>query len=385
MKILIAPDKFKGSLNSPEVAQAIERGIKKVVPSVETIICPIADGGEGTVEALVTALGGDFVFRQVSDPLGEKIIANFGLLGEPTADGHRQRAVIEMAAASGLRLIPESRRNPMVTTTYGTGELIAAALEYQPEEIIIGVGGSATCDAGMGMAQALGVGFYDADGNTLGVGGRELARLTWIDISQLDPRVAQTKFLVACDVDNPLSGPNGAARVYAPQKGATPEMVEELDKGLANFAYIVKRDLHKDINDVPGAGAAGGLGAGLITFLNAELKSGIGLIISILELDKKLEGVDLVITGEGKVDVQTARGKAPIGIARLAQRKGIPVFVIAGQSELDLQVLAQAGIVKIATLTEQGVSPDEAIKQASPLLEAVAEKVFRELVEKGAG
>lgn len=382
MKILIAPDKFKGSLSSPEAAAAIERGLKRVAPSVETVICPIADGGEGTVEALVAALGGELLFRQVSDPLNGKIIASFGLLGEPTPDGHYHRAVIEMAAASGLHLIPESRRDPMLTTTYGTGELISAALEYQPEEVIIGIGGSATCDAGMGMAQALGVSFFDADGNKLGTGGRELSRLTWIDVSQLNPRIPQTKFLVACDVDNPLFGPNGAARVYAPQKGATPEMVEELDKGLVNFGYIVKRDLGKDIADLPGAGAAGGLGAGLVTFLNAELKSGIGLMVNTLELNKKLDGVDLVITGEGKVDAQTARGKAPIGIARLAQRKGIPVIMIAGQSELDLQTLSQAGIVKVATLTEQGVSPDEAVRRASFLLETATEKTFKELIEQ---
>jgi len=258
VKIVIAPDSFKGSLTALEAANAIEDGFRRVFPEAEIVKVPMADGGEGTVQSLVDATGGRIVKRIVTGPLGDKVEAQFGILG----DG--KTAVIEMASASGLPLIPPHKRNPMVTTTYGTGELIKAALDMDCRKFIIGIGGSATNDGGGGMAQALGVKLLDKDGNDIPFGGKGLLKLNRIDISTLDPRIAESEIVVACDVDNPLTGPRGAARVYSPQKGATPEMVEILEKALERFAEVVKRDLGKDVKNIPGAGAAGGLGAGLM-------------------------------------------------------------------------------------------------------------------------
>ncbi len=325
MRIIIAPDSFKGSLTAAEVAASIERGVKRVLPQAETIPVPLADGGEGTVDALVSATGGRLVTKEVTGPLGERVKASYGLLG----DG--ETAVIEMAAASGLPLVPLEKRNPMLTTTYGTGELILAALDEGCRRIIIGIGGSATNDGGAGMAQALGVKLLDEEGLDIPYGAAGLARLDRIDISSLDRRLAQVEVLVACDVDNPLTGPRGAARVYGPQKGADPQMVEELDQILERFAAIILRDLGKDVKDIPGAGAAGGLGAGLMAFLNGRLAPGVELVLAAVKLEERIQkGADLVITGEGAINEQTVYGKTPIGVAKLAKRYHLPVIAIAG-------------------------------------------------------
>jgi len=295
MKIVIAPDSFKGSLTAIEVSDAIERGVREVFPEAEIVKVPMADGGEGTVQCLVNATGGEILQKEVIDPLGHKINASYGILGD------KKTAVIEMAAASGLTLVPENKRNPLITTTYGTGQLIKAALDQGRRKMIIGIGGSATNDAGAGMIQALGVQLLDTRRKEIGYGGSELIKVHQIDATKMDERIIQTKVLVASDVKNPLCGPNGASKIYGPQKGATPEVVEELDKSLAYFAEIIKRDLSKDIKDIPGAGAAGGLGAGLIAFLNAELRPGIDIIIEAVRLEQNIKDAVLVITGEGQI------------------------------------------------------------------------------------
>ena len=337
-KIIIAPDSFKGSLTALEVAEAIEDGIKEALPSAETVKLPMADGGEGTVECLVNATGGKILKKTVIGPLGEPVEASYGILGDGTT------AVIEMAEASGLTLVPQDKRNPMITTTYGTGELIKAALCNGCNKIIIGIGGSATNDGGVGMAQALGVKFLDKDGREIGFGGGELKKIEKIDITGLDKRIKNTEILVASDVKNPLCGPNGASYVYGPQKGATPEMVKELDEGLAHLAEIIKRDLGKDIKDIPGAGAAGGLGAGLIAFLDAKIKPGIELIMEALRFEEKVKDATLVITGEGKIDRQTVYGKVPVGVAKVSKKYNIPVLAIGAVVEEDPDFFKPYGI-----------------------------------------
>lgn len=380
MRVLVAPDKFKESLSSLEVARAVERGVKKANPHAEVILCPLADGGEGTVEALVTATNGKIVRKRVTGPLGRPVDAFFGLLGSvahPTSD-IRHPAVVEMSAASGLHLVPFDMRNPMITTTFGTGELIKEALDKGCKKIIIGIGGSATTDGGMGMAQALGARFLDKQGKELGLGsGQELIKIDKIDVKGLDGRITQTQFLVASDVQNPLTGPDGAAYVYAPQKGASPEMVVSLDQGLSHYAEVIKRDLGIGIKDVPGSGAAGGLGAGLMVFLDAKLKSGVDLIMEAVGFEEKLQRVDLIITGEGKIDAQTAYGKVPVGVAKLAQTKGIPVIAIGGQVTPDAEILKDYGLAKMYSLVKAGINVEEAIKNARELIEQIAEQVIR--------
>jgi glycerate kinase len=374
VKIVIAPDSFKGSLTALEAANAIEEGLKRVFPGSEILKVPMADGGEGTVQSLVDATGGRIVKKLVTGPLGEKVEAQFGVLG----DG--RTAVIEMAAASGLPLVPPEKRNPMLTTTYGTGELIKAALEMGCRRFIIGIGGSATNDGGAGMAQALGAKLLDEEDSDIPFGGGGLLKLERIDISTLDPRIAESEIVVACDVDNPLTGPRGAARVYSPQKGATPEMVEILDRALERFARIVKRDLGKDIKDVPGAGAAGGLGAGLMAFLNARLQLGVDIVIEATELEEKVKGADLVITGEGGIDSQTVYGKTPIGVAKVAKKFDIPVIAIAGGISDDASVVYEHGIDALMSIIPRPMSLDEAMAQGAKLLADAAERVARSLV-----
>lgn len=393
MKIVIAPDSFKGSLTALEVADAIKEGIKRVMPEAEIDEVPMADGGEGTVQALVDATAGQMITEEVCDPLGNQIEANFGILG----DG--KTAVIEMAAASGLPLVPEGKRNPMFTTTYGTGELIRAALERGCRKLIVGIGGSATVDGGAGMAQALGARLLDRDGVEVPRGGGGLEYLDRIDVSQLDPRVyagrdarAPAATVVACDVDNPLVGPRGGPEVYGPQKGATPEMVKRLDKYLDRYADIIKRDLGVDVKEVPGAGAAGGLGAGLMAFLNAELKSGIDIVIEAAGLEQHLLGspkaaapsarkiADLVITGEGKIDRQTIYGKTPIGVAKIAKKYGIPVIGIGGGIGDDASVVYENGIDALMSITSYPMSLETAMERAHDLLVDAAERTIRFLI-----
>ncbi len=378
MRILIAPDKFKGTLRSIEVAEAVERGIKKVLPDAQTVVLPLADGGEGTVDALVRAMDGSIIYCQVAGPLNEPVKAYFGLLPSPLAP-KRINAVIEMSAASGLHLIPPEKRNPLIATTYGTGELIMLALKYDVAEIIIGIGGSGTVDGGMGMAQALGVKFFDEKGCELGLGGKELKKICRIDVSGLDGRLKKANVLVASDVKNPLHGPSGAAYFYGPQKGATPEMVKELDRGLINYATIIKHELGKDVNNIAGAGAAGGLGAGLIAFLDAQLESGIELVMKVTGFRNKLNGADLVITGEGKIDAQTVFGKVPVGVAEVAKEEKVPVYAICGQRGEGAADVYDHGIKKIFAISDIAKSLADACNNATLYVEMISEKLAKEI------
>ncbi|MDI3535001.1 MAG: glycerate 2-kinase [Thermosediminibacterales bacterium] len=371
MKIVVAPDSFKGSLTAKEVCDAVGNGIRRVFPDAEIIKTPMADGGEGTVETLVESTGGKLVEQKVKGPLGEEINACFGILG----DG--KTAVIEMARASGLPLVPVHKKNPLITTTYGTGELIKSALDLGCRKFIIGVGGSATNDGGVGMAQALGIRFLDKEGKEIGFGGGSLDKLEKIDMSGIDERIQLSTFLVASDVDNPLCGEKGASATYGPQKGATPEMVKTLDKNLAHLAEIIKRDLGKDIKDIPGAGAAGGLGAGLMAFCNAELRRGIDIIIEITHLENKMDEADLVITGEGQMDFQTIHGKTPYGVAKAAKKKGLPVAAIVGSIGEGAEVLYENGIDTIYSILEKPMSLEECIALADKLVERAAERLIR--------
>lgn len=370
MKIVIAPDSYKGSVSAVAVADAMERGVRKVFPDAEVVKMPIADGGEGTVETMIEASGGTWVEETVVGPLGEPVKAGWGIMG----DG--ETGVIEMAAASGLPLVGD-RKNPLITTTYGTGELIVSALNRGLKRIIIGIGGSATNDGGVGMARALGVRFLDAEGQELANGGGALADLATIDVSGLDSRINDVTLLVACDVDNPLCGPSGASFVYGPQKGATPEMVEALDAALANYADIAEKTLGKAVKDTPGAGAAGGLGAGLMLFTQTELRPGIDIILEVNEFDKALEGASLMLTGEGQTDFQTARGKAPVGAAKWAKKYNIPVVCISGGLGKGANEVLAHGIDAIASIAPRPISLQDCIAQGEQLLEEATEQICR--------
>ncbi len=376
MKIVIAPDSFKESLSAGEVAEAIEEGVRRVFPQAEVEQVPLADGGEGTVRTLVEATGGKVEEVEVTGPLGNKVKANYGILGD------KKTAVIEMAAASGLPLVPRQKRDPSRTTTYGTGELIKAALGAGCREFIIGIGGSATTDGGAGMAQALGAKLLDGKGKDIGFGGGELRRLRSIDIAHLDRRLRESKVTVASDVDNPLCGDRGAAHVYGPQKGATPEMVEKLDKALQHFAKILKRDLHKDVADIPGAGAAGGLGAGLIAFLGATLRSGVDIVMEVVGLEEKILAADLIITGEGKMDKQTIYGKTPSGVAKLAGKHKKRLIGICGMLGAGAEVLYRHGFQALFPNRKGSMSMEEAMERARELTAATAERAMRLWREK---
>ncbi|AXT72883.1 MULTISPECIES: glycerate kinase [Vibrio] len=338
MKIVIAPDSYKESLSAIEVAEAIEIGFKRVFPDWQYIKCPAADGGEGSVEALVDASGGHLVTTQVVGPLGEPHQAFYGISGD------RKTAFIEMAAASGIELIPAEQRNPYTTTSYGTGQLIEHALEQGIRHLILCIGGSATNDAGCGMMQAMGVSFQDEQGRELPYGGLALETLAHIDVSELDPRLSECWIEVACDVTNPLTGTNGASYVYGPQKGATTEMVVRLDAALTNFAEVVERDLDKKIIDIPGSGAAGGMGAAFCAFLNADLRPGIDIMTEAVGLEELVQDADLVITGEGRLDSQSINGKVPVGVANIAKRYNLPVIAIAGALADDFEEVYSHGI-----------------------------------------
>ncbi len=369
MRVVIAPDSFKGSASAKEVAQAIADGLKVALPDSEFDLVPMADGGEGTVEALVVATGGKIVTKRVTGPLGEPVDAFFGILG----DG--ETAVIEMAAAAGLHLVPPEKRNPLLTTTYGVGELIKAALDAGCKRVIVGIGGSATNDGGAGMAQALGAKLLDEDGNEIGFGGGELGKVARIDINELDSRLRETEILVACDVTNPLTGPNGASAVYGPQKGATPEMVKLLDENLRHYAAIIRRDLGVDVEHVPGAGAAGGLGAGLMAFCQAKLKRGVELVIQAVRLDERVQKANLVITGEGKIDFQTGFGKVPHGVAQVAKRYKKPVIAVVGQLGEGSEKCREWGIDACFAITDKPMSEQEAMANTLVLLKRTAEEL----------
>jgi len=369
MKIIIAPDSFKESLTALEVADAIENGFKQVLPQAEYVKVPMADGGEGTVQSLVDATHGKIISKMVIGPLGEPVDAFFGILG------NGKTAVIEMAAASGLQLVPIDKRNPLVTTTWGTGELILAALDYGVEHIIIGIGGSATNDGGAGMAQALGVKLLTQEGDDVAYGGGSLEQITTIDISNMDSRLQNIKIEVACDVNNPLVGPSGASAIYGPQKGASPEMVKQLDTNLNHYADIIKTSLGKDIKDIPGAGAAGGLGAGLLAFLSAELRRGIEIVISATNLEKLVQEATLVITGEGKIDSQTINGKTPIGVAKTAKKYGVPVIGIAGNIAQDSSVVYEHGIDALFCIVPHVTTLQDAMENAKEYVSNTARNI----------
>ena len=324
-KIVIAPQEFKGSLSAIEIARAIEVGVLRAIPHAETVLAPVADGGDGTLQSLVDSSGGRIESAAVTGPLGEVLVAEWGALG----DG--ETAVIEMARSSGLALLDLDDRDPRMATTKGVGELIAAALDTGHTRFIIGIGGSATNDGGAGMMQALGASLLDSAGRELEPGGAAPGEARpYRRIERRPPRIRSASVVVACDVNNPLCGSTGASAVFGPQKGATPEMVAELDAALSHFADIIERDLGADVRDRPGAGAAGGLGAGLMAILDAELKAGVDIVLDAVGLEERLDGADLVITGEGQIDASTVFNKAPVGVARLARQRGIPVFGLAG-------------------------------------------------------
>lgn len=333
MKIVIAPDSFKESLSALDVANAIEQGLTQVIPECEIVKVPVADGGEGTVQSMVDATGGSIISLDVVGPLGHKVKAHYGILGQQaTQNGLHQGAiaVIEMASASGLHHVPRELRNPLLTTSYGTGELICDALNRGIKHIILGLGGSATNDGGAGMAQALDILLLDSQGKTLSCGGAALANLAKIDVSNAHPLLRECTFEVACDVDNPLCGERGASAIFGPQKGATPEMVKQLDAALAHYANIISDNGITDHREQAGAGAAGGMGLGVMAFLHAELKPGIEIVMRTVGLADKIRGADLVITGEGRIDGQTVFGKTPMGVLKQAKLQGIPTIGIAG-------------------------------------------------------
>jgi glycerate kinase len=371
MKIVVVPNSFKGSLTAVEVSEAIEQGIREIFPEAEVIKIPMADGGDGTVECLVNATGGEILKEKVIGPLGDEVLAFYGILGD------RKTAIIEMAAASGLTLVPENKRNPLITTTYGTGQLIKAVLNQGCRKMIIGIGGSATNDGGAGMAQALGVKLLDQEGKEVGFGGGELKKIVKIDISCMNNRLSDTKVLVASDVNNPLCGPQGASKIYGPQKGATPEVIKELDKSLAFFAELIKRDLNKDIKDIPGAGAAGGLGAGLMAFLNAELRSGIEIIIEIVKIEQIIRESDLLITGEGRIDAQSVFGKVPFGLGKMAKKYNVPVIAIVGEIGEGFSQIYEYGINSIMSIISKAISIDEAMQMSKSLLKDATERMMR--------
>ena len=376
MRVVVAPDSYKGSVSAVGVAAALERGVLRVFPQAEVRKIPIADGGEGTVEALVTATGGQMRQERVRGPLGEPVDACWGILG----DG--QTAVIEMAAASGLPLVPQDRRDPRITTTYGTGELIRAALDAGLRRIIIGIGGSATNDGGTGMAQALGAKFLAADGAELPPGGGALGKLKTMDLSGLDPRLAATEITVACDVDNPLCGSRGASAVFGPQKGATPAMVTELDAALGHFAGCAQAATGRDVAELAGAGAAGGLGAGLLFFTPAKLRPGVEIVLEAVKFAEVVKDAAFVITGEGRTDFQTAYGKAPVGVAKVAKQFGVPVFCISGGlGDGADDVLAQ-GIDAAMSICSRPLSLEECMRDGETLIEEAAARLCRILQAK---
>ncbi|WP_310876904.1 glycerate kinase [Priestia megaterium] len=369
MKIVIAPDSFKESLTALHVCEAVEKGIKSHFPDAEISKVPMADGGEGTVQSLVDATGGDIIQARVTGPLGKEVEAFYGILG----DGNT--AVIEMAAASGLHHVPVDKRNPLITTTRGTGELILKALDHKVKHIIIGIGGSATNDGGTGMAKALGAMLLDANGAEIKEGGGSLAQLASIDLTNLDSRLAEVKVEVACDVDNPLTGETGASAVFGPQKGATPDMVKQLDRNLAHYAAIVGKEMGIHIQSIPGAGAAGGLGGGLLAFLSAELKPGVDIVIKATQLESYIKNADLVITGEGKIDGQTIYGKTPIGVAKTAKKHSVPVIAIAGSIGTGSEAVYEHGISALFSVVPGAVDLSEALEKASENIERTAKNV----------
>jgi glycerate kinase len=375
--VVVAPDSFKGSASALRVAEAMERGVRAVFPGAAVTKVPIADGGEGTVDALVAATRGRVEERTVRGPLGEPVRARFGVLGDGAT------AVVEVAAASGLPLVPPGRRDPRLTTTYGTGELVRAALDAGLRRLVVGLGGSATNDGGTGLARALGVRFLDAAGRDLPEGGAALARLERIELGGLDPRLAEASVVAACDVDNPLTGPRGASAVYGPQKGATPEAVAELDAALGRYARVAREATGRDVASTPGAGAAGGLGAGLLFFTPATLRPGVGIVLEATRFDALLAGADLVLTGEGRTDAQTAMGKAPVGVAAAARRHGVPVVCLSGSLGEGWEEVLALGIDAAESIVPGPMALEACLARGEALVEAATARACRLLAVGG--
>lgn len=368
MKIVVAPDSFKESMTAKEVCEYIEKGLKAVSKNWEIIKIPMADGGEGTLDALIDSTKGKIFYEQTVGPLGDDLTSRFGILGE------KNIAVIEMASTSGLELISPEKRNPYITTTFGTGQLILKALDLNVEKIILGIGGSATNDGGAGMLQALGAKLLDENNNQIGYGGYELSRLKKIDFSELDERLKKVEILVACDVTNPLTGENGASHIFGKQKGATPEMIKVLDRNLLLYSKIIEKDLGIKVDDIPGAGAAGGLGAGLLA-LGANLKKGIDIVIEASELEKKIAGANIVITGEGSIDGQTRFGKTPYGVAMAAKKQGIPTITLAGNVGKDIDILYDYGFDAIFSIMQGVETLESALENGKLNLERTAKNI----------
>ncbi len=371
MKIVIAPQGFKAGISGLEAAQAIARGVKAAVPDAVTALAPVADGGDGTLNALVDGTGGEKFTSTVTGPLGQPLEAQWGVMGDGST------AVIEMALASGLALITQRRRNPRVATTAGTGEIVKEALERGYTRIIVGLGGSATNDGGAGFVSALGARFLDAEGRPLPPGGSALARLAHIEHSGLHPGLKDAAIIAATDVTNPLCGPEGASAVFGPQKGANPEMVRELDAALANYARVVARDMGRDVSEQPGAGAAGGLGAGLIAFAGASIQSGIDMVCEVLNFDTLLQDADLVITGEGRADHSTIFNKAPVGVARHAQAHRVPTVLLAGSLGPGYEELYGHSISAVMCIADRPMSFEQSLSRSGELLESAAENAMR--------
>jgi glycerate kinase len=371
VKFVLAPDSYKGSLTAIQACDAMEEGIRRVISDAEIVKVPMADGGEGTVQSLVDAMNGHMVEAKVSNPLGEPVWAKYGILQD------QETAVIEMAEASGLYLIDSKRRNPLLTTTYGTGELILDALNRGCRKFILCLGGSATNDGGAGMAQALGVKLVDEVGDDLPFGGGSLNRLHRIDVTGLDPRIKDSSFTAACDVDNPLCGMTGASYVFGPQKGAVAEMIALLDQNLVHYAYLIEKQLGKSVRDLPGAGAAGGLGAGIIAFLEGSLKKGVQIVIEATRLEEKIYGADLVLSGEGQSDYQTEYGKTPYGVAKAASETGVSVVLISGSIGLGIETLYEHGVTSVFSMIDRPMTLENAMKNAKQLLTDMTERVIR--------
>lgn len=369
MKYLVAMDSFKGNFSSYEAGSVVRSGILEAAPDAEVQIVPIADGGEGTVEAIVTGLGGEYVDAPATDALGRPVTARFGVAG--------RIAVIEMAAASGLPLIEKPLRDAKAATTYGTGELIRAALDCGCRDFIIGLGGSATTDGGHGMARALGVRFLDADGQDIGNGGGALGELASIDLSDLDARIRDCTFRIACDVENPLCGEHGSAAIFGPQKGATPEDVALLDRNLAHYARVLADTIGHDYANVPGAGAAGGLSMGFMAFCGGKLEQGIDLVLDTIGFDEQAREADILISGEGATDYQTAYGKAPVGVCRRGAKYGKPGFIISGTLGRDYDAVYQSGVTSVVSTIVSAMTNEEAIAQSETLLRKAAVRLVR--------
>lgn len=369
--IVLAPDSFKESMTAKEVCEAMERGIRKANSQIRCIHVPMADGGEGTMQSLVDATGGRVYSKEVVGPLGNNVVAEYGILG------NGEIGVIEMASASGIHLVDSEKRNPLITTTFGTGQLIKACLDKGVKKLLIGIGGSATNDGGAGFIQALGGRLLDENGDDLSYGGGALAKLHTIDLSNLDERLKYVSVEVACDVNNPLCGKEGASYVFGPQKGATREMIEILDQNLSHYAEVIKEQLGKDVISKAGAGAAGGLGAGLMAFLDVKLKSGIEMVIEYANLEEKVRDADMVWTGEGSIDFQTQYGKTPLGVAMIAKKYNKPVIALAGRAGNDIDVLYDKGIDAIFGIMRGVTSIEEALVKGPENVEKTSENIIR--------